>query len=212
MKRGTVTMLNHQGFDLWADEYDNSVQQSEQDNTYPFAGYRQVLNTIYRRIRENGGKTVLDIGFGTGTLTKQLYNDGISVTGIDFSPKMIQIAKEKMPNARLIEFDFSAGLPDELFAEKFDSIVCTYAIHHLTREQRNRFLAQLKTILQPNGEILIGDVMFRSKADMERCIVSAGDDWDEDESYIVIDELTADCHMDVQFIACSDCAGVCIIR
>lgn len=203
-------MLNNQGFDLWADAYDTSVQQSEQDNTYPFAGYKQVLNTIYRRIRENNGKTVLDIGFGTGTLTTKLYNDDISITGIDFSPKMIQIAQAKMPNARLFEFDFAAGLPGELSKEKFDFIVCTYAIHHLTKEQKCRFLAQLKALLRPNGEILIGDVMFRSNADMERCRVLAGDDWDEDEIYIVIDELAADCKM--EFIKCSDCAGICIIR
>lgn len=201
-------MLNHQGFDLWADEYDSSVRESEQDNAYPFAGYKQVLNTIYRRIRENNAKSVLDIGFGTGTLTTQLYNDGISVTGIDFSPKMIQIARKKMPDARLLEFDFTNGLPDELSSEKFDFIVCTYAIHHLTQEQKNRFLSRLKSALHPNGEILIGDVMFPSRVDLERCRAAAGSEWDEDEIYIVIDELPTDCH----FIKCSDCAGVCILH
>lgn len=37
-------MLNSYGFDLWADEYDKSVSQSQQQQTYPFAGYRDVLN------------------------------------------------------------------------------------------------------------------------------------------------------------------------
>ena len=49
-------MLDNKGFDLWADGYDKSVQLSDESNTYPFAGYKQVLNTIYHRIRENGKK------------------------------------------------------------------------------------------------------------------------------------------------------------
>ena len=32
-------MLSKQGFDLWANEYDRTVQVSEESNLYPFAGY-----------------------------------------------------------------------------------------------------------------------------------------------------------------------------
>lgn len=34
-------MLNHKGFDLWADGYDKSVGLSDEANTYPFAGYKR---------------------------------------------------------------------------------------------------------------------------------------------------------------------------
>ena len=33
-------MLDNKGFDLWADGYDKSVGLSEEENTYPFAGYK----------------------------------------------------------------------------------------------------------------------------------------------------------------------------
>ena len=36
-------MLNDKGFDLWADGYDKSVGISDEGNTYPFAGYKKVL-------------------------------------------------------------------------------------------------------------------------------------------------------------------------
>ena len=43
-----VCMLDNKGFDLWADGYDQTVGVSDEENTYPFAGYREVLGTVYR--------------------------------------------------------------------------------------------------------------------------------------------------------------------
>ena len=65
---GGNDLLDHQGFDLWADGYDEDVQVGEESDTYPFAGYQSVLNTVYGIVRGRVGN-VLDIGFGTGILT-----------------------------------------------------------------------------------------------------------------------------------------------
>ena len=62
-------MLNEQGFDLWADGYDRSVDLSEEDGSYPFAGYRAVLGHIAARVMEKPSASVLDIGFGAGALS-----------------------------------------------------------------------------------------------------------------------------------------------
>ena len=58
-------MLSNKGFDLWANDYDKSVGLSDEDGTYPFAGYRALLNILYNRVLNASAKTVLDIGFGT---------------------------------------------------------------------------------------------------------------------------------------------------
>ena len=55
-------MLDHKGFDLWADGYDRSVNLSDDDNTYPFAGYKRVLARIYEQVQQGCGTRVLDIG------------------------------------------------------------------------------------------------------------------------------------------------------
>ena len=46
VKYGGAKMLNSKGFDLWADDYDKSVNLSEEENTYPFAGYKNVLGNF----------------------------------------------------------------------------------------------------------------------------------------------------------------------
>ena len=92
-------MLNQKGFDLWADGYDKSVGLSDEENCYPFAGYKRLLGRIYEIVRQKGTPTVLDLGFGTGVLTARLYEAGCRVYGQDFSQRMIELAREKMPGA-----------------------------------------------------------------------------------------------------------------
>ena len=200
-------MLDSKGFDLWADGYDRSVDLSDEDNTYPFAGYKKVLAGIYKAIRKGQGKRVLDIGFGTGVLAGKLYENGYDIAGIDFSERMIQIAQEKMPSARLIQHDFSFGLPAELVDSKFDAIVCTYAIHHLDDSAKIEFLNELQTHLLPGGRIFIGDVAFGTREELNDCRECCCDEWDEDEFYLVAEEVSTEIE-GVQFEKVSYCAGI----
>ena len=73
-------MLDQNGFDLWANGYDRAVGISDEENTYPFAGYKDVLETIYRKVLGKPRAVVLDIGFGhIGILLqhqKEVLNEG----------------------------------------------------------------------------------------------------------------------------------------
>lgn len=166
-----------------------------------------MLNEIYRTVKQKENASVLDIGFGTGVLTKKLYDDGFTIYGIDFSEKMIEIAKNKMPKAKLIQYDFSKALPPEIEKIKFDFIICTYAIHHLNDEQKITFIHELQKFLYPDGKILIGDVAFESKKELEECKANSGENWDNDESYIVFKELASH-FCNVKFHKLSYCSGV----
>lgn len=77
-------MLDKFGFDLWAQDYDKTVELSDSEDTYPFAGYKEVLAYIYNAVRTMKAKKVLDIGFGTAILSKKLYDDGLEIHGQDF--------------------------------------------------------------------------------------------------------------------------------
>ena len=200
-------MLDNKGFDLWADGYDKSVGLSDEENTYPFAGYKDVLGTIYKIIMEKENAVVLDIGFGTGTLTTKLYENGCTIYGQDFSARMIELASEKMPNAHLYQGDFTQGLVEPLLAQNYDFIVATYSLHHLTDEQKVCFLHMLCDHLNPGGQVLIGDVAFENRSQLEQCRKDVGDEWDDDEIYFVVDELTRE-FPELGFRQISHCSGV----
>jgi putative AdoMet-dependent methyltransferase len=207
-------VLNSKGFDLWADGYDKSVNMSEESNEYPFAGYKDVLNYIYKQVRETNNASILDIGFGTGILTSRLYNDGYHITGIDFSSKMIDIARQKMPHATLINWDFTKGIPDEIKNHKFDYIISTYAIHHLTDKEKINFVNLLSCMLTEKGMILFGDVSFESRGALEECKVKYNKYWDDEEIYFIAEDMLE--ILENQYLCVytklSHCAGVLTIR
>lgn len=193
-------MLDSHGFNLWAGDYDKSVNTADENNDYPFAGYKKLMNAVYGTIMDKSPASVLDIGLGTGTLASRLYAGGNEITGIDFSSEMLQKAKEKMPGARLIKCDFSKGLPEELKNARFDFIISTYAFHHLNDAEKVEFILSLLSYLKENGSIIIGDVGFQNREDLEKCRESSGDDWDNDEIYFVFSEIE------------KELSGKCIIK
>lgn len=204
-------MLNSNGFDVWADGYDESVRLADENDAYPFAGYATIQKEIYGRVCASGAKAVLDIGFGTGTLAGQLYQQGCDVFGQDFSSRMIQLAQGKMPRAKLYQGDFSLGLLQALKQQRYDAIIATYALHHLTDEQKAAFLQELLPLLQDNGCIYVGDVAFATRAQLEQCKAQAGDDWDASEIYFVYDELKQ-AFPQLRFEPVSHCAGLLTLK
>ena len=200
-------MLNDAGFDLWADGYDRDVGVSEEENRYPFAGYKAVLGQIFRTVSEQPNAVVLDVGFGTGVLSAKLYERGCTVYGQDFSARMLALAQAKMPHAALYLGDFTQGLQAPLLTRRYDFIVSTYALHHLTDAQKIPFLKRLRSLLNPGGPELIGDVAFPSRKEWEQCRTAAGDEWDDEEYYFIADELTA-AFPTLTFAPVSFCAGI----
>ena len=202
-------MLNSKGFDLWSDNYDTQVEISDEENVYPFAGYKKVLGTVYEKVRKQNPKNILDIGFGTGILAKKLYDDGYNIYGIDFSNEMLKKAKQKMPNAELLQFDFTDGLPKEFEQKQFDVILSTYAIHHIDDEAKKSYILKLLKSLNPKGILIFGDVAFETEKDMEAARKKDYEKWDDEEYYLIAERFNLWFpHLKTDFIKISYCSGV----
>jgi ubiquinone/menaquinone biosynthesis C-methylase UbiE len=110
-----------------------------------------------------GDEKVLDIGCGTGILTRQLAKvlDGSideQAIGIDAAAKMIAVAQRKA--AGLANLRFETALAEKLpFADaSFDAAVSTFFYHHIDRDLKNSSLAELRRVLKPGGRAVIVDV------------------------------------------------------
>ena len=200
-------MLDNKGFDLWADGYDADVGITDDNNEYPFAGYKSILGNIYSTIMNKENAVVLDIGFGTGTLAAKLYEKGCDIYGQDFSERMIELASERMPGAHLYQGDFAQGLVAPLKERTYDFIVATYSIHHLTDNQKIVFIKDLLMHLNEGGKILIGDVAFETREEFDACKEAAGDEWDDEEFYCIVEELKEE-FPSLSFEKVTVCSGI----
>lgn len=70
------------------------------------------------------------------------------------------MAQKKMPKAKLYNGDISKGLVEPLLKNKYDAIIATYSLHHLTDSEKVIFIKTLLTKLYEGGTIYIGDVAF----------------------------------------------------
>jgi len=205
-------MLTSEGFDTWAGDYEETILNS---SGYPFDGYYDLLAYVQNIVEINPDTYVLDIGIGSGALTYEIYKKGVQIHGLDFSPKMIELAKAKMPNGEFFLFDFQHGLPSEVGCHKYDYIVSSYAIHHIEDPVKINFIVQMKGNLKDSGVIVIADVSFRTQEDHDQCKIVSGDHWDHDEYYMVADSIVPQLEaqgLEVEYIQKSSCGGILIIK
>ncbi|MCL5795223.1 MAG: class I SAM-dependent methyltransferase [Patescibacteria group bacterium] len=112
---------------------------------------------------------VLDFGCGNGRLSTLFKDKTIQYTGVDFSYKMIEIARKIHPTPNFIVID-SLKLP---FADKyFDKIFCLSVLHHIpSRIFRLELLKEFKRVLKPNGMLSLTVWNLMNEPDVKALIL-----------------------------------------
>jgi len=196
-------------FDDWAERYDCSVQSS----TGLHEGYERVLDSVVLSADARPGMRILDLGVGTGNLALRFLALGCEVWGVDFSPAMLDKARAKVPQVRLVQMDLLQDVwPDDLAGQRFDRIASTYVFHEFDLATKVRLLQRLAHAhLVAQGRIVVGDVAFPSLQALQQ---AGADHWDEDEHYWVADEAIAACEaagFRAAYTQVSSCGGVLVI-
>ncbi len=123
---------------------------------------RKVLVDLIESGKVKPGKA-LDICCGMGTNALYMAERGFQVQGIDISPKAIEHAQEKAEKAR-VEIPFSVEnavyLPFE--DEQFDFVFDMGCFHHISVEDRKRFLRGVHRVLKPEGRYLVVCFSYRN--------------------------------------------------
>jgi len=125
---------------------------------------------------------IADLGCGLGKHGRYCADFGFEVTGYDFSQKMITLADQlndqnfarsyynndhlKMP---IMRFLHKANICDFITDEKYDGIISCYTFIHLTRQQAELALQNLKHCLNKGALLLI--IVYKGKG--ERIIPEA---------------------------------------
>lgn len=121
----------------------------------------QFKQQLIRQAKVRAGQKVLDLGCGTGTLTiliKQAYPEA-EVTGLDGDPQVLAIGRAKAARTgTVINWDqgFSYQLPYS--DNSYDDVLSSLLFHHLTRENKQRTLAEVYRVLRPGGQFQLADL------------------------------------------------------
>jgi ubiquinone/menaquinone biosynthesis C-methylase UbiE len=115
------------------------------------------LGKLVERLDLRGSERVLDIACGTGRLEELLreQHPGLDVTGVDLSPDMLTVARERLPeDARtrwLQGTDESVKLPEA----SFDLVTCNNAFHLFPDQQAS--LHRMARLVRPGGLVALID-------------------------------------------------------
>ncbi len=130
-------------YDAQAAKYDRCIAKSE----------RLLVGDGRRWVCSQATGDVLEIGAGTGR-NLPFYPAGVRITGIDLSPAMIEVARQRAAELN-IDADLRVGDAHALaFPESsFDSVVCTLSL--CTIPDWRRAVAEAARVLRPGGRLLL---------------------------------------------------------
>ncbi len=126
----------------------------------------QILRFFYRHHLMDGAvHVVLDLGCGDGILSHELLktDDSILVTLVDGSAEMLERARGRLKGFEKINYiqaSFQEMLRDDILNQKFDFIVSSLAIHHLSSREKNELFGRVYSMLADGGYFLNIDVVL----------------------------------------------------
>jgi len=107
-----------------------------------------ILESFYEHISTDKGH-ILDLGCGAGEPFSRFFADnGWSVTGVDFSRKMLEMASRFVPEMKTILQDMCKV---EFEPQQFDAITAIYSLFHVPHHEHPQLFSRWHHWLKPGG-------------------------------------------------------------
>ena len=142
--------------DMSLKEFSKAATVYETDQAGVYKMCKKDYPDVLAELENEDFNDLLDCGCGTApmlSLLKEKYPDR-HYTGIDLTPKMIEVAKaKKMQGVELVVGDCEK-LP--FAAESFDVVICCQSFHHYPNVQD--FFYSVYRVLRPGGRLILRDM------------------------------------------------------
>ncbi len=150
-------------FNKYAERYDQSRQKL-------IPCYSDFYQTIIKIIPFTNSPplSVADLGAGTGLLSKQILKafPQSNMTLVDISEEMLNVAKSRLSKYSNVEYQLS-DYSNELPSGRYDLIVSSLSIHHLTDKNKKQLFRGIKNALKPNGIFINADQVLGESEEIE---------------------------------------------
>lgn len=129
--------------------YDRKAEKRDNKETSPWK--LEERQRFLALLQEEGKRSLLEIGAGTGACSKFFQNGGLEVIATDLSPENVKRCREKGLTAYEMDFfhlDFPAGA--------FDAVHALNCLLHVPKKDLPEVLQAIRVLLKPGGLFYLG--------------------------------------------------------
>ncbi len=133
-------------YDSFAAEYAEHAATAPWNALYDRPAVLELMGDV-------AGRQVLDAGCGPGLYVAELLARGAAVAGCDYSPRMVELARERVGDAADLRVHSLADPFDWVHDESID-VVVSALVHHYVND-RLGFLREVHRMLRPQGALVL---------------------------------------------------------
>lgn len=117
----------------------------------PFGGEDRFRQRVVDALALEPGHHVLELGCGTGAMTRRMLDRGARVTAVDLAEPMLERARARAPEASFVVHDV---LTLDL-GETVDAVLLAFVLHEMDADTRAGALATARRHLAPGGRLVV---------------------------------------------------------
>jgi 2-polyprenyl-3-methyl-5-hydroxy-6-metoxy-1,4-benzoquinol methylase len=144
-------IMKHHNTEITIDAYNKNANRYA-DKFMDFKSYKEKIS-IFQKHYLSKNSSILDVGCGPGNNAKSLFesDNTYKISGMDLSTEMIKLAKQNIPDCDFWVQDIRDINPDK----KFDAIIASFCIVHLSDEDTAVFVQKLSKMLKEKGSLYL---------------------------------------------------------
>jgi SAM-dependent methyltransferase len=136
---------SHPQYDIFADEFLDHARDGFYNAHYDRPACLDLLGPV-------AGRTVLDVACGPGLYAEELVTRGATVIGLDQSPRMVELSRERVPAGEFRVQDLADPL-DWLPDDSVGLVLFALALEYV--DDRTSALRELRRVLRPEGALVL---------------------------------------------------------